>query len=340
MLKAWDTATNECIAQAEIDIQSKDTLDIGHVEAPDENIVKKTMRINPSTLISSWMQPISAPYVLTLRLDSTNFDFSEALPDGSDLHLHHSDGTEIPMQIDIWDTTIQYAAINILVTDLEDTLGPWIMEWGDIYEPAQKQTDVWKDISDSLRFELNSVEIFHFDSASSYNDLPSSVRKHSWYIQLHETDSTNTDSVTITTLNATEYLQKDSQGRGGNVVHLEYSENYPSFAAIGTRLSYSVLNWSRMDSLVVWIRGDGEYEIILENFSFDNRNYKASYKAKASSKWERIVVRPEDFNTVHKDYHGWEATRDKITHFSVFVYNGTEIWLDNVRAYGVNRDDF
>lgn len=340
VLKVWDTATNECIAQAEIDIQSKDTLDIGHVEAPDENIVKKTMRINPSTLISSWMQPISAPYVLTLRLDSTNFDFSEALPDGSDLHLHHSDGTEIPMQIDIWDTTIQYAAINILVTDLEDTLGPWIMEWGDIYEPAQKQTDVWKDISDSLRFELNSVEIFHFDSASSYNDLPSSVRKHSWYIQLHETDSTNTDSVTITTLNATEYLQKDSQGRGGNVVHLEYSENYPSFAAIGTRLSYSVLNWSRMDSLVVWIRGDGEYEIILENFSFDNRNYKASYKAKASSKWERIVVRPEDFNTVHKDYHGWEATRDKITHFSVFVYNGTEIWLDNVRAYGVNRDDF
>jgi hypothetical protein len=340
VLRAWDTDTKECIAEAEISVPAKDTLELGHVEAPNEIVVKKTMRINPSKLISSWMQPLTAPFVLTLRLDSTNFNFSEALPDGSDIHLRHSDGTEIPMQIDLWDTSIQNAAINVLIQDLSDTAEIWTLEWGEIYEPAQEQVDVWKDIDDSLWYELNSVEIFNFDSVSAYNDLPSAVKKHSWYIQLHETDSVNTDSVTITTLNATDYLQKDTQGRGGYVVHLNYKEEYPNFAAIGTRLSYSTLNLSRMDSLIVWIRGDGEYEIILENFSFNNKNYKASYKAEAKSSWQRVVVRPEDFNTVHRDYHGWESTRDKITHFSVFVYNGSEIWLDNVRIYGINRDEF
>ena len=115
------------------------------------------------------------------------------------------------MQIDLWDTSIQNAAINVLIQDLSDTAEIWTLEWGEIYEPAQEQVDVWKDIDDSLWYELNSVEIFNFDSVSAYNDLPSAVKKHSWYIQLHETDSVNTDSVTITTLNATDYLQKDSR---------------------------------------------------------------------------------------------------------------------------------
>ena len=140
-------------------------------------------------------------------------------------------------------------------------------------------------------------------------------------------------------MNATEYLQKDTQGRSGLVVHFEYDETYPSFAVIGTRLTNTTHDWSRLDSIVAWVRGDGDIEIILENFSFD-KNYKASYKTKANSKWTRLVVRPEDFNTVHRDYHGWDATKDKITHFSLFAYNGTEIWLDNVRLYGINRDDF
>ena len=340
VVSAWDTKTKECIAQAEITVPEKDTLDIGHVDAPDEEIVKRSMRISPSSLISSWMRPITAPYVLTLRLDSTNFNFSEANEDGSDVHLRFSNGEEIPMQIDSWDAKIQSGSINIRIDSLKDTLGYWVLEWGEIYASPQKQADVWKGLSDSLKYELNSVEIFHFDSASASNDLPAPLRKHSWYIQLHETDSVNVDSVTITTMNATDYLQKDTQGRSGFVVHFEYDETYPSFVDIGTRLSYTALNWSRMDSLVAWVRGDGEIEVILENFSFDNKNYKASYKTEASSKWQRIVVRPQDFNTVHKDYHGWDETKTKITHFSLFAYNGSEIWLDNVRAYGINRDDF
>ena len=338
-LKAWDTENDNLIAATEVDIPSNDTLDLGHVEAPNELIVKKTMKLNPSSLISSWMRPIQAPYVLVLRLDSTNFNFDEALSDGSDIHLRNHDGDELPMQIDSWDSARQSASINILIEDLNDTTAPWVLEWGEIYNPPQKQVNVWKDISDSLWYELNTVEVFHFDSASTYNDLPSPLRKHSWYIQLHETDSVNTDSVTVTTMNATEHLQKDTQGRSGLVVHYEYDETYPSFAVIGTRLTNTTHDWSRLDSIVAWVRGDGDIEIILENFSFD-KNYKASYKTQAYSKWTRLVVRPEDFNTVHRDYHGWDATRDKITHFSLFAYNGTEIWLDNVRLYGINRDDF
>ena len=59
-----------------------------------------------------------------------------------------------------------------------------------------------------------------------------------------------------------------------------------------------------------------------------------------SSSWERITLKPEDFDYVQRDYHGWEAARDKITNFTIFAYNGSEIWIDNVRAYGINVDEF
>ena len=66
---------------------------------------------------------------------------------------------------------------------------------------------------------------------------------------------------------------------------------------------------------------------------------KASYKGEAQSGWQRLVLRPEDFTYKLRDYHGWDITRNKITNFTVFMYNGSNLWLDNVRVYGVNRDD-
>ena len=51
-------------------------------------------------------------------------------------------------------------------------------------------------------------------------------------------------------------------------------------------------------------------------------------------------MRPQDFDT--KDtvkYHGWDVTRNRITRFTIFAYDGSSILVDNVRMYGINRDD-
>ena len=52
------------------------------------------------------------------------------------------------------------------------------------------------------------------------------------------------------------------------------------------------------------------------------------------------MVTPKDFGSPdNQDYHGWEVTRNKITRFTIFVYNGKDVWIDNVKMYGINLDD-
>ena len=335
---SWDTKTRDTIAETTVDIPAKDTVDLGHILAPGETINKQSMKVYADSLISSWMRPLSVPSVVTLRLDSTNFDFATAKSDGSDVHLLDKDGSEVPMSIDFWDATKQSASINVRIERAKDTSATWTLEWGDPYAKPQQQADVWDSVSDSLKYALNSVEIFNFESKSVLNnDQPSSVKKHNWYVQLHEVD-TLSDSVTVTTLNTVPMLQSDTKGRSGTVLHIEYTADYPDYIVFGTRIADNTHDWSRMDSIVVWLRGDGDYEIILENLDAE-LNYKASHKGKAKSNWERLSLRPEDFDYTMRGYHGWDITRDKITHFTIFAYNGTEIWIDNVRVYGVNPDD-
>lgn len=335
---SWNVQTQDTIAETSVEVPAKDTLDLGHILAPGETINKQSMSVYADSLISDWMRPLVVPAVVTLRLDSANFDFASAKGDGSDVHLLDKDGNEVPMQVDFWDSTRQSAAIFVRLESQKDTSATWTLEWGDPYAKPQEQVDVWKSVSDSLKYALNSVEFFNFDSKAIVNDLPSPLKKYDWYVQLHTVD-TLSDSVTVKTLTPASFLQADTKGRPGTVAHIEYTADYPDYLVFGTRVAQHTHDWGRMDSLVVWLRGDGDYEIILENL-IDSLNYKASHKGKLSSSWERITLKPKDFDYVQRDYHGWEAARDKITHFTIFAYNGSEIWIDNVRAYGINVDEF
>ncbi len=338
-VKSWSSDNAECIGEANIETQSGESLHIGHVFAPSKAGIIQSLEINPTDLISDWMRPLQAPFVLTLRLDSTNFNFSKAREDGSDLQLFTSKGATVPMVIDSWSTDIKSASINIRLEKLSDTLNTWTLEYGDPDVTApEKKVNVWKGISDSLWYELNSIEIFNFESGSSLSDLPSPLKRDSWYVQFHKVD-TLTDSVTVSFLNSSTSITEAANWLG-KVLHIDYTVTYPDIVVFGTRLTRHPHDWSRMDSLVVWLRTDGDFEIILETLDEDV-NYKASYKGKGKGlvDWTRYCIKPEDFTYTIRDYHGWDLVRNKITNFTVFTYNSTELWLDNIRAYGVNRDD-
>jgi len=336
-LISWNEKTNEVIAKTDVEIIPGDTVNLGLVSATNEPIVKHVMQLHASWLIASWMRPLSIPFVLVYRLSGSNFDFSTAKGDGSDIHLYRADGSEVPIEVDTWDSVLQKATINIRLERASDTAATWNMEWGDPRVEPSPKTDIWKGLSDSLKYALNSVEIFHFENKQTLNDLPSPLTQKDWYVQKHVLD-TKADTLIVTTNNAADYLTNGTNGRGGTVVHIEYEADLPDMVVFGTRLTDHPHDWSRLDSIVVWLRGNGEYEIILENLD-EEKNYKASYKGEASDSWQRVMLQPEDFTWVLKDYHGWEVTRDKITHFTIFGYNGTELWIDNVRLYGINRDD-
>lgn len=338
-VSAWDSEDLNAIGQTSTNVTSKDTVDLGLIENPNKVIPENSIRFMPSELISDWMRPLSFPTVLVLRLDTTNFDFQKAAKDGSDIRLYDGAGDLIPFEIDGWDTTLNSATLNIRVESAADTVRPWLLTWGDKKAAKLKDVNVWKDLSDSLVAALNSVEILNFESGTKYNALPAPLNnKFDWYIQPHDsaTVKNNLDS------KPTNGIEKaDRAIFGKNVLHVQYQANkLGRYVVIGTRIAEHSHDLSRLDSVEVWLKGDGDYEIILETIVESDTNYKTTYKGSVNEKWTRVAVTPKDFtNADGKSYHGWDVTRNKITRFTIFVYNGSDIWIDNVRMYGINLDD-
>ena len=338
-VSAWDAEDLNSIGQTSTNVTSKDTVDLGLIENPNKVIPENAIRFMPSELISDWMRPLSFPTVLVLRLDTANSDFKKAAKDGSDIRLYDGAGDLIPFEIDGWDTTLNSATLNIRVESATDTVRPWMLMWGDKKAAKLKDVNVWKGLSDSLITALNSVTILNFESGTKYNALPAPLNnKFDWYIQPHDsaTVKNNLDS------KPTNGIEKaDSSIFGKNVLHVQYQANKRGrYVVIGTRIAEHTHDLSRLDSVEVWIKGNGDYDIILETIVESDTNYKTSYNGSANEKWTRIAVKPSDFGSPdNKSYHGWDITRNKITRFTIFVYNGSDIWIDNVKMYGINLDD-
>ena len=337
-VSAWDANYDYSIGQASAKIAENDTTDLGLIENPNKKLPKNAMRVMPSDLISDWMRPLSFPTVLIMRLTEDNFDFKKAAKDGSDIRLYDGSGNLVPFEIDGWDTTINSATLNIRVETATDTIRPWILMWGDKKAEKLKNVNVWKGLSDSLVSALNSVTVLNFETGGIYNDIPAPVVKYEWYVQAHS-KATISDSLAANKMNGIE--KADSSIFGKNVLHVQYSaDTLGQYVVIGTRIAEHPHDLSRLDSVEVWIKGDGEYEIILETIVESDTNYKTTYKGTANKQWTRVAVKPEDFtNADNKSYHGWDITRNKITRFTIFVYRGKNIWIDNVKMYGINLDD-
>lgn len=336
-VSAWDSDELSAIGETSASVTSNDTIDLGLIENPNKVIPENAIRFMPSDLISDWMRPLSFPTVLVLRLDQHNFDFSKAEKDGSDIRLYDGSNNLIPFEIDGWDTTINSATLNIRVESAADTVRPWMLMWGDKKAKKIEDVKVWEGLSDSLVKALNSVTIFDFEEGSQYNALPAPLH-YTWYIQPH-------DSATII-----EALQKDptsgiekadSSIFGKNVLHVQYQANkLGRYVVLGTRIANHKHDLSRLDSVEVWVKGSGDFEVVLETVVESDTNYKTTYKSAVNENWTRVVITPADFTSPDKkSYHGWDVTRNKITRFTIFMYNGTDLWIDNAKMYGINLDD-
>lgn len=336
-VSAWDSEDLSSIGGTSAVVTSNDTTDLGLIENPNKIVPENAIRFMPSDLISDWMRPLSFPTVLVLRLTEENFDFSKAEKDGSDIRLYDGSGNLIPFEIDGWDTTINSATLNIRVESAADTVRPWMLMWGDKKAKKIEDVKVWEGLSDSLVKALNSVTIFDFEEGSLYNALPAPLH-NTWYIQPH-------DSATII-----EALQKDptsgiekadSSIFGKNVLHVQYQANkLGRYVVLGTRIANNKHDLSRLDSVEVWVKGSGDFEVVLETVVESDTNYKTTYKSAVNEDWTRVVITPSDFTSPDKkSYHGWDVTRNKITRFTIFMYNGTDLWIDNAKMYGINLDD-
>ncbi|MBN1575832.1 MAG: DUF2341 domain-containing protein [Chitinispirillaceae bacterium] len=95
-------------------------------------------------------------FPLLVRLDSSTFDFTRALPRGDDIRFTKADGTPLPHEIEQWDSSAQNAAIWVGIDTVHgnSTEQHIIMEWGDsnadsrsngaaVFDTAQGFAGVW-----------------------------------------------------------------------------------------------------------------------------------------------------------------------------------------------------
>lgn len=306
------------------------------VDQPFVDAWRYTQTLDWHALVSDWMRPLPRQTVVNLRLDSSNFDFSQAQKDGKDLRVLNADDKALALQINYWDSTSRRAVVRIAVNTESDTLGEWTLLWGNPFAP-QTSTNVWNGLPDSLVLAINSVLLADFENASSQNALLSPATSYHWYSATGDSNATISPAKNEQFSNA---LTPAGNGRTGTAAAISYTATSPNYAMIGTRLAADPRSFAHLDSLELWVRGDGNYTVILENLDVED-NMKVIYKGINQKDWTRIAIRPQDFSpsdSIGGNY-GWEAVKDYITTFTVFMNDGTTFWVDDIRFYGVNRDD-
>jgi hypothetical protein len=283
--------------------------------------------IEVDSILSPWNHPGFTTTVGTLRLDSTSVDFSRAGPAGGAIAVETMDSVALPFRIVYWDASARLGRIQV-------RLDPWLQRSGTRFRLRWDRTDstrsdsarVWSGISDSQRLALTSVLVSDFEQGSLVSLLP---QAGVW----------TTSSGSPATIGDPSVVPADS-GRSGHALHISYSAAIQNgYAYVGVSLGGS-RNLRSLDSIEFWARGPKT----IVTFAFDHQgttDVKAWTPRYPDSTWKRFSIRPADLDTAtgNGGNVGWTGVRDSVTTLCFFVVQGTDLWLDDVRLYGVDRDD-
>jgi hypothetical protein len=185
---------------------------------------------------------------------------------------------------------------------------------------------VWRNIPDSQKLALNSVLVDDFEHGKHESLLPNAG---TWYAFTDDSKQASAPS-----------LEADTLGRSGTVAHIFYSGT-KSLLLMGLALG-GRWNLRSLDSIVFWTRGTGTVSPTLENLDSATGGKAWTHLALDSTKWTRIRIRPTDFDTADNvaGNVGWNAVRYRVTNLTFIVNGGRDLYLDDIRMYGVDRDDF
>ena len=155
-----------------------------------------------------------------------------------------------------------------------------------------------------------------------------------WYI---ETDMDKGSVIEPTTVD--EAVEYDST-TSSNVFHATYKLGYDDYAwaFVGTTFKH-YMNFAAIDSVVFYAKGNGNIRLALENYVNNNVNLKAATSwIKLSSKWQRISVNPAELcvGSANEEacFTTWNAVKNNVNQFRIFVQDGSEFYVDNITLYG------
>lgn len=133
-------------------------------------------------------------------------------------------------------------------------------------------------------------------------------------------------------------------GREGKAFHWTTSgeTGHWSFLGLWMCSSSNPCDFSVIDSIEYYVRGTGSYSFNLETI-IEGSTGKAVFldTLQGAEEWERVVIRASDFMEGDSTYGnmGWDFVSKRVTNIAVPAYFDTEIWIDDIKFYGVRRKD-
>jgi hypothetical protein len=294
------------------------------------------LRVIPlDSTISDWMRPIADTTVVFVRLDSVNFDFGEAMKNGNDIRFTDQDGNRLAFKKAYWSDSLKQAELQIRINGTS-SIEELVMYWGKTAALDASSNDIWKDLPDSLVTAIHSIKIIDFDSQKLETAFDYGDGTRDWYFNPQDSNVTTTPSRD----NVQDAFEFNNE-RQSYVFHWKStSKKKGKWSMIGSRINRNPSSLEGIDSIVFFAKGSGELGFAIE--VLNEPTGKTKYVDYLGSKWKRFSFTPNDFVPGDGEFGnmGWDFVKARVTTFSIWIVDDSEMWIDDVILYGVNRDNF
>ena len=294
------------------------------------------LRVIPlDSTISDWMRPIADTTVVFVRLDSVNFDFGEAMKNGNDIRFTDQDGNRLAFKKAYWSDSLKQAELQIRINGTS-SVESLVMYWGKTAALDASSDDIWKGLPDSLVNSLHSIKIIDFDSQKLETAFDYGDGTRDWYFNPQDSNVTTTPSRD----NVQDAFEFNNE-RQSYVFHWKStSKKKGKWSMIGSRINRNPSSLEGIDSIVFFAKGSGELGFAIE--VLNEPTGKTKYVDYLGSNWKRFSFTPDDFVPGDGEFGnmGWDFVKARVTTFSIWIVDDSEMWIDDVILYGVNRDNF
>ena len=206
---------------------------------------------------------------------------------------------------------------------------------------AAVSLDAGTSVDTLVRFqELTREYVFEdFDDGDSLNNLAKTYKNFGWYYMPHKgAVFESPDSVS----GFAGALVDD--GAGGKYLSLKYAVQDTAYVMLGTHLGLDsgYYDLSALSAVRLKVRGDCDFAVALEHYrQIENNNYnKALWMVSANDEWTDLVLHPGKEVLDSENYQvSWGEISSEIGIFSIFIYNGTRLEIDEIVFEGIQIID-
>lgn len=206
---------------------------------------------------------------------------------------------------------------------------------------AAVSLDAGTSVDTLVRFqELTREYVFEdFDDGDSLNNLAKTYKNFGWYYMPHKGATFESPDSAGGFAGA---LVDD--GAGGKYLSLKYAIQDTAYVMLGTHLGLDsgYYDLSALSAVRLKVRGDCDFAVALEHYrQIENNNYnKALWMGTANDEWTDLVLHPGKEVLDRENYQvSWGEISNEIGIFSIFIYNGTRLEIDEIVFEGIQIID-